>query len=125
MFAVFGSHSDFREWFSNPITGMIEGSQSVNEDLINRLHGILRPFLLRRMKRDVEKQLPGKYEHVVPCSLSRRQKFLYDECILVLAFVFAGGVHFCDDKLHDGHMIFRDSTVILTVNCFSYSFGCI
>lgn len=76
---VFGSHSEFREWFNNPITGMIEGSEEVNETLVARLHGVLRPFLLRRMKKDVEKQLPDKYEHIVPCSLSRRQKFLYEE----------------------------------------------
>lgn len=40
---------------------------------------VLRPFLLRRLKADVEKQLPKKYEHVVLCNLSKRQRFLYDE----------------------------------------------
>ena len=40
---------------------------------------VLRPFLLRRLKQDVEKQMPKKYEHVVMCHLSRRQRFLYDE----------------------------------------------
>ncbi|EDV22089.1 uncharacterized protein TRIADDRAFT_59226 [Trichoplax adhaerens] len=76
---VFSSHKDFKDWFSNPLTGMIEGSQEYNEDIINRLHKVLRPFLLRRLKREVEKQLPKKYEHVVRCKLSRRQKFLYDD----------------------------------------------
>ena len=33
------------------------------------------------MKRDVEKQLPEKVEHIVQCSLSRRQRLLYDEYI--------------------------------------------
>ena len=28
---------------------------------------------------DVEKQLPGKYEHIVKCQLSRRHMFLYEE----------------------------------------------
>ena len=41
----------------------------------------MRPFLLRRMKRDVEKQLPEKIEHIVQCTLSRRQRLLYDEYI--------------------------------------------
>lgn len=45
----------------------------MNEGLIRRLHTIVRPFLLRRLKRDVEKQLPGKFEHTVMCPLSRRQ----------------------------------------------------
>ena len=40
---------------------------------------MLRPFLLRRLKADVEKQMPKKYEHVVRCHLSRRQRFLYDD----------------------------------------------
>lgn len=40
---------------------------------------VLRPFLLRRIKKDVEKQMPNKYEHVVRCHLSKRQRFLYDD----------------------------------------------
>ena len=40
---------------------------------------VLRPFLLRRLKCEVEKQLPQKYEHVIRCRLSKRQRFLYDD----------------------------------------------
>lgn len=40
---------------------------------------VLRPFLLRRLKSEVEKQMPKKYEHVVMCRLSKRQRFLYDD----------------------------------------------
>lgn len=76
---MFQSHKEFKDWFSNPVTGMIEGTETLNEDLISRLHAVLRPFLLRRMKKDVEKQLPGKYSHVVTCQLSKRQRFLYEE----------------------------------------------
>ena len=35
---------------------------------------MLRPFLLRRLKSDVEAQLPGKAEYVVKCELSNMQK---------------------------------------------------
>lgn len=45
------------------------------------MHAILRPFLLRRLKKDVEKQLPTKTEYIIKCQLSRRQKYLYDEFI--------------------------------------------
>uniref|UniRef100_T1JC71 Helicase domino n=1 Tax=Strigamia maritima TaxID=126957 RepID=T1JC71_STRMM len=76
---VFQSHRDFKEWFSNPLSGMIEGSHEYNESLIKRLHKVLRPFLLRRLKSEVEKQLPRKFEHVVMCRLSKRQRFLYDD----------------------------------------------
>ena len=46
---------------------------------ISKLHTLLRPFILRRLKSEVETQLPGKFEHVVYCRLSKRQRFLYDE----------------------------------------------
>jgi len=58
---------------------MIEGNQDYNEDLIRRLHKVLRPFILRRLKSDVEKQMPKKYEHVIKCKLSKRQRLLYNE----------------------------------------------
>ncbi|PRP73136.1 Swi2/Snf2-Like family protein [Planoprotostelium fungivorum] len=76
---VFESHSEFKEWFSNPMNAMVTGEMGRNEDVIRRLHGILRPFLLRRLKSQVEKQLPPKFSHVVTCKLSKRQRFLYEE----------------------------------------------
>ena len=45
---------------------------------VAKLHTLLRPFILRRLKSEVETQLPGKFEHVVYCKLSKRQRFLYD-----------------------------------------------
>ncbi|XP_031350088.1 helicase domino isoform X4 [Photinus pyralis] len=76
---VFQSHREFKEWFSNPVTGMIEGNSEYNESIIKRLHKVLRPFLLRRLKSEVEKQMPKKYEHIVMCRLSKRQRYLYDD----------------------------------------------
>lgn len=84
---VFQSHREFKEWFSNPLTGMIEGSQEYNEGLVKRLHKVLRPFLLRRIKVDVEKQMPKKFEHVVRCRLSKRQRFLYDDFMALASYV--------------------------------------
>lgn len=46
---------------------------------VSKLHTVLRPYLLRRLKRDVEKELPSKFEHLILCPLSKRQRFLYDE----------------------------------------------
>ncbi len=76
---IFQSHSEFKEWFSKPVTGMVEGTHDINEKLITRLHSVLRPFLLRRLKKDVEKQLPQKTEHVLEVKLSKRQRLLYEE----------------------------------------------
>ncbi len=78
---VFRSHSEFKEWFCRPVNGMLDGSEKFDSDLVARLHSILRPFLLRRLKSDVEQQLPPKYEHVLLCPLSKRQRLLYDEFI--------------------------------------------
>lgn len=50
-----------------------------NMQRVAKLHTVLRPYLLRRLKRDVEKELPSKFEHLVFCPLSKRQRFLYDE----------------------------------------------
>lgn len=37
---VFQSHREFKEWFSNPVTGMIEGNSEYNESIIKRLHKV-------------------------------------------------------------------------------------
>ena len=41
--------------------------------MIKRLHKVLRPFLLRRLKQDVELELPSKVERVVKCQMSALQ----------------------------------------------------
>lgn len=75
---VFASHAEFREWFA-PVAGIAEGATRYSDALVRRLHEVLRPFLLRRLKADVERQMPSKYEHVLMCRLSKRQRFLYDD----------------------------------------------
>jgi SNF2 family DNA or RNA helicase len=45
--------------------------------IINRLHQVLRPFLLRRVKSEVEKELPNKIERVIKVDLSAWQKIVY------------------------------------------------
>ncbi|KAJ1374919.1 HSA [Parelaphostrongylus tenuis] len=71
--AIFASHDDFKDWFSNPLTGMMDGSVEFSAPLV------LRPFILRRLKSEVEKQLPKKTEHIIKCPLSKRQRYLYDD----------------------------------------------
>lgn len=38
---------------------------------------VLRPFMLRRTKREVETELPGKTEHILRCDLSAWQQVWY------------------------------------------------
>ncbi|KAL0093523.1 SNF2 family N-terminal domain-containing protein [Phycomyces blakesleeanus] len=78
----FANLKEFQEWFSHPVDRMIEGQQGMDEEsrqAIQKLHTVLRPYLLRRLKADVEKQLPEKHEHIVYCRLSKRQRYLYDD----------------------------------------------
>ncbi|KPA81600.1 putative Helicase [Leptomonas pyrrhocoris] len=77
--SAFRSNAEFKEWFSNPMDAMITGRSSLNEDIVRRLQALIRPFMLRRLKKDVESQLPTKTEKVVLCQLSRRQRSLYDD----------------------------------------------
>jgi E1A-binding protein p400 len=80
--AVFSSHAEFASWFSVPLTALVEkGDAAADPEVVKRLHAVLRPFLLRRIKRDVEKGLPPKREVIVHCKLSRRQQNLYEEFI--------------------------------------------
>ncbi|KZO90599.1 hypothetical protein CALVIDRAFT_506667 [Calocera viscosa TUFC12733] len=81
---TFAGQKQFAEWFSNPMDkaiGNTDGSELDEETLetVNKLHTLLRPYILRRMKSEVEKQLPAKYDHIVECRLSKRQRLLYDE----------------------------------------------
>ncbi|KAI8079061.1 SNF2 family N-terminal domain-containing protein [Gilbertella persicaria] len=80
----FANLKEFQEWFSHPVDRMIENHQEYGVDeeskaAIQKLHTVLRPYLLRRLKLDVEKQMPEKHEHIVYCRLSKRQRFLYDD----------------------------------------------
>jgi SWI/SNF-related matrix-associated actin-dependent regulator of chromatin subfamily A protein 2/4 len=45
--------------------------------IIRRLHKVLRPFLLRRLKKEVESQLPEKTEYVIKCDMSALQRRVY------------------------------------------------
>lgn len=62
---IFSNQNDFKEWFSNPFSQSVNQNKGLNLRVVQKLQSILRPFLLRRMKRDVEKQLPEKIEHIV------------------------------------------------------------
>ncbi|XP_016852252.2 E1A-binding protein p400 isoform X4 [Anolis carolinensis] len=65
-----------------PVKAANEENQDYCHKLVIRLHRMIQPFILRRSKRDVEKQLTKKYEHVLKCRLSNRQKMMYEDVIL-------------------------------------------
>ena len=81
---VFNSCDEFEKWFGlavNKYTGDKEAQLTEEEQLliINRLHQVLRPFLLRRVKKEVEAEIPNKVEYIVKVELSPWQKLVYDQ----------------------------------------------
>jgi len=52
-------------------------AQEQQNSILTTLHQILTPFLLRRVKTDVDLQIPPKKEVLVYCPLTQRQKDLY------------------------------------------------
>ena len=72
-----GSRADFRERYEKPLT---EGRASARPDLTaqRRLARRLRPFLRRRRKADVARELPEKIEQIVPCELGLTQRATYN-----------------------------------------------
>jgi chromatin-remodeling ATPase INO80 len=50
----------------------------LNQVQLNRLHAILKPFMLRRVKKDVEKEMGKKFEHKLLCTMTSHQTKLYN-----------------------------------------------
>ncbi|KAA0713853.1 E1A-binding protein p400 [Triplophysa tibetana] len=65
-----------------PVKPGTDQNQDYCHKLVIRLHRMIQPFILRRSKRDVEKQLPKKYEHILKCRLSKRQKSFYEDILI-------------------------------------------
>jgi ATP-dependent DNA helicase len=56
-------------------------SEDRKKNLVASLHAILKPFLLRRVKADVETSLPKKREYVLYAPLTQTQRELYQEIL--------------------------------------------
>jgi superfamily II DNA or RNA helicase len=70
-----GTAQDFRDRYEGPIVR--EKSAPAQDRLARRL----RPFVLRRLKRDVATDLPDKIEQVSLCELSPQQRALYNQVL--------------------------------------------
>ncbi|KAJ4404104.1 putative DNA helicase ino80 [Neurospora sp. IMI 360204] len=75
--SLFDSHDEFSEWFSKDIESHAQSNTKLNEDQLKRLHMILKPFMLRRVKKHVQKELGDKIELDVFCDLTYRQRAMY------------------------------------------------
>lgn len=64
-------YTRFRSEIETPIVS------DKDEDAMTRLRAMIHPFILRRLKKDVLKELPEKQEEIVTVALSGEQKKLY------------------------------------------------
>ncbi len=72
-----GSHEAFRHHYEQPIAAGGPEAEAAHAKLRRKL----RPFLLRRMKRDVAKDLPPKIERTAWCALTVDQQRVYREML--------------------------------------------
>ena len=89
---IFSSSSDFDEWFGMGDKGgdengeenkekLEEEAEERNAEIVQQLHKILKPFLLRRTKSEVERSLPPKKEIHIKVGLTELQKRLYKKLL--------------------------------------------
>lgn len=83
---IFSSLEEFESWFD--LSGRC-GNEAQKEEMeekrrtqvVAKLHAILRPFLLRRLKVDVEQMLPRKKEIILYATMTEHQKKFQDHLI--------------------------------------------
>ncbi|KAG7194208.1 putative DNA helicase ino80 [Scheffersomyces spartinae] len=75
--SLFDSHDEFSDWFSKDIESHAQSNTQLNEEQLRRLHMILKPFMLRRIKKNVQSELGDKVEIDIFCNLTNRQKKYY------------------------------------------------
>jgi len=74
---LFDSHEQFQEWFSKDIEANSSNPDQLSKHQLKRLHTVLKPFMLRRLKKDVEQEIGPKVEHEIHCDMTHRQRVLY------------------------------------------------
>jgi SWI/SNF-related matrix-associated actin-dependent regulator of chromatin subfamily A member 5 len=81
---LFSSMDDFSSWFNldeNQNNASKDLSQDQKLKVVQVLHRIMRPFMLRRTKKDLENKLPDKIEINVSIELSQMQLKIYQELL--------------------------------------------
>ncbi|MFH0879902.1 MAG: DEAD/DEAH box helicase, partial [Lentisphaerota bacterium] len=72
-----GSHESFKTHYETPIAEGGPEAEMAQARLRRKLH----PFLLRRLKKDVAKDLPPKIERIAACTLTVDQQRVYREVL--------------------------------------------
>ncbi|KAI9840648.1 MAG: hypothetical protein M1838_003959 [Thelocarpon superellum] len=83
---IFDQLESFESWFDFSALQEKDGHKQIlvgerKRNIVSSLHAILKPFLLRRVKADVETSLPKKREYILYAPLSTTQKELYRQIL--------------------------------------------
>ncbi|CAL9049068.1 unnamed protein product [Musa banksii] len=83
---IFASNEEFESWFdfsgrANSESQLEENEEKRRVQVVTKLHSILRPFLLRRMKENVERMLPRKKEIILYANMTDHQKHIQDHLV--------------------------------------------
>ncbi len=70
---LLGTLPFFKDFYLNPI------EKKTNLDKLKKLHSIIKPFILRRLKTQVLKDLPPKVENIHYCDMLPDQEKFYEE----------------------------------------------
>jgi superfamily II DNA or RNA helicase len=70
---LLGNQHFFRNEFLKPI------EKEKDEHKTRRLHALIKPFILRRHKSQVARELPPKIEHTTYCKMTEEQEHAYEE----------------------------------------------
>lgn len=76
------SYKKFKDKYEVPIV------KDMDQDVLDRLHKQIQPFILRRLKKDVLKELPDKIETLVYAHMESTQRKLYEAELIKLNMQF-------------------------------------
>ncbi|CAI2167043.1 13618_t:CDS:10 [Funneliformis geosporum] len=116
---IFDDLDSFQDWFDFSALHEQDGESRIlareqSTEVITNLHKILKPFLLRRIKSDVENSLPKKKEYLLYAPLSRQQKEIYDAIVArnIRPFLLAKKVEEVENEMGiTGHDSGSESTI--------------
>ena len=78
---LFDSAEDFHTFFDLSRKGSDKETEEKNKTVVSKLHKILKPFLLRRIKKEAEKSIPPKTEIHIKVGLTETQKKIYRDLL--------------------------------------------
>jgi ATP-dependent DNA helicase len=116
---IFGNFDEFESWFDFSELKQKHGYESIltqerQQQLVTNLHAILKPFLLRRVKADVERLLPKKREYILYAPLTPMQRELYQ------AILDGSSRHYLESKAVERLSMSRSATPMSIQNRNSF-----